>query len=407
MNDTLKRFNRVRQSGDGNFMAALASVHADAGVAALFQITPTTQFAEALMELKREGKTEMELLLMNGEDDAYTACHTASQCGSSVVTGSCSQGLLFAAQVIKSFAGSRCPVVNYSAMRATSAPISIHAEHDDILFFRDSGGLIWIAKTPQEVYDLMLLAFKVGEHLKVQLPVNVGCDGFDVSHTVTINSVLSEEAVGEFRKWLGEYVRPNSLLSEKFVSLGGLALPQHHMDIVYSQLMAMENALPVMEESFAEYRKLFGNVPDLVEGYRMEDAKHALISMGSAFGTTKEAVDIVREKHGIKIGTLSVMSYRPFPVIRLWRELRKMDSVAVLDRAPTFGTVNAPLGSDVSGIFQNHFVRPKIMNCVYGIGGRTMTVEHVIEQIILPLANAEETWISNTRPTWIGVNGGK
>ncbi|MFA6494668.1 MAG: ferredoxin oxidoreductase, partial [Candidatus Paceibacterota bacterium] len=392
----------------GNYMGALAMVHVDIGVSALFQITPSTQGAEWLMEFKRLGMMpHTKLLLMNGEDDAFTACHTASQCGSTVGTFTCSQGALFAAQVIKSLGGSRCPVVTLFATRTTSAPISIHASHDDVMFFKDCGIITLFARNPQEVYDLTLLAFKIGQDAKVQLPVIVAYDGFDVSHTVTSNDVLNEHGVLGYRKWLGKYKRPNSLLSlDHAVSLGGLALPHHHMDIVYAQLMAMENAADVSKIAIAEFSERFWKIPDLINGYKMEDAEYAIVSLGSTFGTTREAVDVAREK-GIKVGALSIMSYRPFPVHDVREALGRMKAVAVLDRAPTFGTAVAQLGADVAGVFYNSPLRPDMMNCIYGIGGRTLSVEHTFEQIIHPLVHERDAWIDAARPVWVGVNGGK
>jgi len=398
---------RTSKAGDGNFMAALACMHADIDVAPLFQITPTTQFAEWLTEFKSQGlMPHAQILLMNGEDDAYTAAHTASQCGVRVGTGSCSQGIAFALQPILSAAGSRCAWVNFTGMRGLSAPITIHATHE-IMILRDAGIIILIAKNPQEVYDLMCCAFKIAEDPRIQLPVIVGCDGFDVSHTVVENSVLNEEGILDLRAWLGRYNRPNSLLDKDHpVSLGGLVLPQHHMDVVYSQLMAMENVIGVMEEVFAEYRERFGEIPELINEYNMNDAEYSVVSLGSSFGQVKEAVDIARES-GIKVGALSVLSYRPFPVEHIRKALANMKAAALLDRYPTFGSLDGPLGADIAGVFKNSSVRPALMSCIYGIGGRTLSVEHTIDQVIKPLVLQKETWLNNTRPVWIGVNGGK
>ncbi len=395
------------QSGDGNYLAALAGVHAAIQFAGLFQITPTTQFAEWLMEFQRQGLLpNTRLVLANGEDDAFTACHTASQCGVRVLTGSCSQGLLFAAQPIKSLAGSRCPVVIAAATRATSAPISIHASHDDVIFFRDSGIITWFAKKPQEVYDLILLAFKVAEDRRVQLPIFVGYDGFDVSHTIADNIVLNDEGAKEYQKWVGTYSRPNDLLNPGHpVSLGGLALPNYFMEIVYAQMRAMENVLGVTEEAMTSFSEKFHEIPGLVTGYKTDDAEQVIISMGSTFGTTKEAVDIARSR-GIKAGTMSIMSYHPFPVQKIRETLAKTKAIAVLDRAPTFGAPNAPLACDVTGAFYNQSSRPAVMSCIAGLGGRTLTVEQILQEIIDPLQKPED-WAGETRPRWIGVAGGK
>jgi len=396
------------EAGDGNYMGARAFVDAAIQVSALFQITPTTQFAEWLTEFKRRGLLPMtELLLMNGEDDAFTACHSASQCGVRVGTGSCSQGLLFGAQPLKSLAGSRCPVVTLAAMRSTSAPINIHCSHDDVQFFRDTGNIILIAKDPSEVYTCALLAFKIGEDPRVQLPVIVGYDGFDVSHTIkTDNRVLSEEGLALFRDYLGEYDRPNSALSlEHSVSMGSLVLPQYFMEVNYAELMAMENALVAGEDAVKYFSKNFWKIPPLVTGYRTADAEYIVIGMGSTWGTMKEAVDVARDK-GIKAGAVSVMMYRPFPVAKLRKILGKAKAIATLDRAPTFGAPCGPFGADVAGMFVNQAKKPLIMNCIYGLGGRLLSVQDLVTDVIEPL-KTPKTWQNDTRSVWIGVRGGK
>lgn len=44
----------------------------------------------------------------------------------------------------------------------------------------------------------------------------------------------------------------------------------------------------------------------------MDDAEYVIVIMGSAAGTTKEAVDELREQ-GIKAGMIKVRVFRPFP----------------------------------------------------------------------------------------------
>ena len=58
----------------------------------------------------------------------------------------------------------------------------------------------------------------------------------------------------------------------------------------------------------------------------MEDAERAVIMMGSAAGTTKDAIDRLRAK-GEKVGLIKIRLYRPFPADAIAEELKKCADV--------------------------------------------------------------------------------
>jgi pyruvate ferredoxin oxidoreductase alpha subunit len=398
-----------REFGDGNYMAALAGVHAEIQYSMDFQITPDTQFVEHLFDFKRRGilPSYARLALANGENDAFTACHMASQCGRRVITGSCSQGFGFSYESIKSLAGSRCPVVIINASRTISAPVNIHYGTDDAYIFENCGITIVFARTPQEVYDWTLLMFKVAEDLRVQLPVIVSYAGFDVSHTVTGNTVLSEEGLKLYRSWLGKYVRPNSLLNPGHpVSLGGLALPPFHMDINYALMKAGENVISVTKEAIKYFSETFRKVPDIINGYKTEDAKYLVVSMGSDFGTMKEAVDMARER-GVKVGAVSYAMFRPFPVedTMNMKAFGRAKSIAVFERCPAYGRRMGIFASDICTSLSGLRRKPYVMSCLAGLGGKMFPAEF-IDNAIDRLTRPDE-WKNNPRPFWFGVNGGE
>ena len=52
------------------------------------------------------------------------------------------------------------------------------------------------------------------------------------------------------------------------------------------------------------------------EEYKLEDADYAIVMIGSAAGTTKDAIDALRAQ-GKKVGLLKLRVFRPFPGMRL------------------------------------------------------------------------------------------
>lgn len=397
--------NYVIQPGDGNLMAATAITHADTDVVAVYQITPSTQVSEHIAEKKRTGEFAGEVRVLHGEIEAFTACYTASQCGARVAGPSCSQGLLYASELLHAMPGARCPVVIPAANRAVSAPINIHADHSDVMPFRDSGAVMLFAKNAQEVYDFILLAFKIGEDKRVQLPVWVNYDGFEISHTAAINKVLNEEGIKKLRDYLGIYDRPCSMLKmETPHATGGLVLPNYFMEAKYAIVQAMQNVPKVMAEAVKFYSENFWHVDSFIEGYELEDAEYAVVTMGSRFGTVKEAVKQARDK-GEKVGALRIVSFRPFPVEQVRELLRGKKSVAVLDRSGVYGSPMSPLCENIAGSLINLTNgQPYVRGFVDSLGGRVLSVEQVLD-IIQSLKN-HKNWKNSIRSTWVGVEKG-
>jgi pyruvate ferredoxin oxidoreductase alpha subunit len=254
------------------------------------------------------------------------------------------------------------------------------------------------------VYDFTFLAFKVGEDKRIQMPVWVNYDGFEVSHTTVINKVLNEAGIKKVRDWLGIYDRPCSMLNiEHPHSTGGLVLPNYFMEVKYAILQAMQNVPKVMTEAAKFYSENFWPVHSFVEGYELEDAEYAIVTMGSRFGTVKEAVRLARA-NGEKVGALRIISFRPFPVEQIRTMLGNKKAVAVLDRSAVYGSAMPPLCGDIASSLANLPTVPRTRSFVDSMGGRVLTIEQVFK--IIESLKHPEKWEMDTRSTWIGVEKG-
>ena len=100
----------------------------------------------------------------------------------------------------------------------------------------------------------------------------------------------------------------------------------------------------------------------------MDDAEYVIVIMGSAAGTTKEAVDELREQ-GIKAGMIKVRVFRPFPGAELAAALENAKGIAIMDRAESFSGCGGPLGSELKAALST------TVNYFYGLAGRDYTVE--------------------------------
>ncbi len=61
----------------------------------------------------------------------------------------------------------------------------------------------------------------------------------------------------------------------------------------------------------------------LIEEYKMEDAEYAVVIIGSAAGTTKDAIDHMRE-NGEKVGLVKIRSFRPFPGKEIAKSIKEL-----------------------------------------------------------------------------------
>jgi pyruvate ferredoxin oxidoreductase alpha subunit len=141
-------------------------------------------------------------------------------------------------------------------------------------------------------------------------------------------------------------------------------------------IRALEGAKSVIAEVGAEYGELSGRAYGVLDEYLLDDADVAIVAMSGAAGTARVVADGMRAE-GVKAGVLRIRSYRPFPVAEVVAALQGIKAVAVLDRASSPGAVLAPIASDICAAFYNQAQRPTIVNYVFGLGGRDLSLEHV------------------------------
>jgi len=124
-----------------------------------------------------------------------------------------------------------------------------------------------------------------------------------------------------------------------------------------------------------EFGQKFGRPYGFFEEYRTEDAETCIVVMSSAAGTCNEAVDGMREE-GLKIGLIKPRVFRPFPHNKIAAALKDFAAVAVLDRSVSPGAFGGPLFTEVRSALYDFDRRPKVINYIFGLGGRDIKVEH-------------------------------
>ena len=364
---------------NGDEAVALAVKQSDVDVIAAYPITPQTIIVEKLSEYVANNEIETEYVCTESEHSAMAACLAASATGARVFTATASAGLALMHEMLFVTSGCRAPVVMAVANRALSAPLNIHGDHSDAMAERDSGWIQIYAENAQEVYDSVIQAFRIAEHLDVQLPVMVGLDGFTLSHTLENVQTLADETVKDFVKTRqfpvvltheGKTV-PFKLDPDTPLTIGPVALPNYYFEFKRQQEEAMKNAMNVIQQIHDEYAQLTGRAygGGLLEQYKLGDAEIAVICLGSTAGTAKAVIDELRNG-GVKAGLLRIRTYRPFPAEAIVKALRKAKAVAVMDRSMSFGGRGGAVFHEVRHALYDSATRPYVVNYIYGLGGR-------------------------------------
>jgi len=363
---------RVAKTGNEAVAEGMRQINPD--VVAAYPITPQTEIVQIFSSFVANGKVDTEFVTVESEHSAMSATVGAASAGARAMTATSANGLALMWEIVYIAASMRLPIVMPVVNRALSGPINIHCDHSDTMGARDSGWIQIFSENAQEAYDNLLQAVRIAENKNVLLPVMVTMDGFIISHAMEVMHLLEDEKV---RQWVGEYVPENPLLDvDNPVTVGPLDLYDWNMEHKRQQAEAMVQAKPVILEVARDYAKLSGREYGLFEEYMLDDAEIAIVALGSTAGTAKEVVKALRAD-GVKAGLLKVRVFRPFPACEIARALQGKKAVAVMDRSDSFNAVSGPVFAEVRSAMYGMENAPAIVDYVYGIGGRDVTMDHI------------------------------
>lgn len=363
-----------RLSGNESVAEALRQINPD--VMAAFPITPSTEIPQYFSKLVANGQVDSEFIPVESEHSAMSAVIGSQSAGARSVTATSSAGMALMWEELYLAASNRLPCVLTLVNRALSGPININCDHSDSMGARDSGWIQIYAENNQEVYDNLCMAYRIAEHKDVMLPVMICQDGFITSHAVE-NIVLNEDE--DVKNFVGEYNPENSLLNPECpMAVGPYSVTNYYFEAKRAQAEALKNAKQVTLDVAKEYAKISGREYGLFEEYKMDDAEYAVVIIGSAAGTAKDAVDELREQ-GIKAGLIKIRLFRPFPAEEIAESLKNIKAVALMDRTESYNDNCGPIGSEVTTALYRAGSNALAVNYVYGLGGRDVKVSDMVE----------------------------
>ncbi|MDO5388107.1 MAG: pyruvate synthase, partial [Clostridia bacterium] len=342
-----------------NEAVCIAAKQIDYHLMGYYPITPSTQIPEGMDIMKSNGELNTVMIAAEGEHSAAGICYGGTLTGARVINATSANGLLYALEQLPVQSGTRMPMVMNVACRTVSAPLCIKGDHSDIMFALNTGWIIFFAKDNQEAYDFNIIGLKVAE--RVKLPVIVAYDGFFTSHQK--KKLLVFEDGNDVKSYVGEYKAPYTVVDgENPVTVGSYMNEPDIINNKYQLRLAMEEAKDVIFDEFNKFEEISERKYEVINKYMSDDADVIFIVLGSAFDTTKEAVDKMRAE-GNKVGAVTVQAIRPFYGKEISDACKNAKVVVIGDRQDSYGE-GGSFSTEIKAAFYENGIEAKVITRV-------------------------------------------
>jgi len=378
-----------------------------------FPIGPSDEVMETMRIRIDQGEMPNARIIQMENEKGVVSCQLGlSRVGIRSLFATCTEGLLWPASEIRYASGARLPMMIVITSRGIEPPTTVYPDHEDFIMMRDMGWLMFYCEDSQDIIDTIIQAYKISEDRSVFLPVFVGYDGWEVSHGKSRVILPDQDKVDTFlppfpARDEGDYVSIDWYERCKLRRLQWTEFDrEYHMEMKFTQVEALENAIPLIEEVGREYQGLFGsNHVGSLETDGCEDADIVLVTMGVFAPLVRVTAKAYRERC-IKVGTIKLRAFRPFPERALSEAVGNAKAVIVVER-----NCRAAVYAELKSALYTHFIAekrgkvpPMVMGRVVGLGGRWVSPTE-IGQIIDEGVEAIKAGKVEKSMEWIGLKG--
>jgi pyruvate/2-oxoacid:ferredoxin oxidoreductase alpha subunit len=356
----------MRRLMTGNEAAALAAKMANPQVIAAYPITPQTSIAEKLAHYAATGEVRARYIKVESETSALAACIGGSLGGARTFTATSSQGLALMHELLHWASGARLPIVLVNVNRSMAAPWSLGVDHNDTLSQRDTGCLQLYCETAQEVFDTILIAFKLAE--KILIPTMVCMDGFYLSHFSEPLDIPDQQDVEGF---LPPRKARYKMDPRDPCTFGGGVSAQVLYELRQRMQADMEKVPELLERISLDFSKRFGRRYRAVEMIRKQGDDLVLITTATLAGTAKA---YVKQAEGVAL--IKIRLFRPFPSSDLRKAVQGFERGVIIDRnlSPGAGGIFA---QEIKTSLYGTEEQIPLVSVIGGLGGVDVTVDHL------------------------------
>jgi len=343
----------VSTTADGSAAVVWVDSHITTGACAYPITSSTTMGVGYQMEVANGKKNVWDQPLafveLESEHSSASTCEGYALAGGRVSNFTSGQGLILMKEVLFAISGKRLPAVFHIGARAmTSHSLNVHAGHDDVMGVADCGWGMLFARNAQEVGDMALIARRVAEDTHTPF-LNVQ-DGFLTTHTVE-KVLLPEPEM--MRKFIGAPEKKLVNLMNPLVPLmsGSVQNQDSYMKGKIAQRFYYDNVLGAVQAAMDEFYNLTGRRYLPADPYRLDDAEYAIVGLGSMIETAQATADWLREEEGLRVGTLHITCFRPFPGPQIVEALKNVKAIAVVERMDDPQAQSNPLAAEIKAAF--------------------------------------------------------
>jgi pyruvate-ferredoxin/flavodoxin oxidoreductase len=348
-------FPGIRTTADGSEAVVWVETHITQGACA-YPITPSTNMGGGYQLAVANGQKNLwgealAFLELESEHSSASTCEGFALAGGRVSNFTSGQGLILMKEVLYVIAGKRLPVVFHIGARAlTSQGLNIHAGHDDVMGVADCGWGMLFARNVQEAADLALIARRVAEESETPF-FNIQ-DGFLTTHTIESLRLPELELMKQFVGDPNNGHRLRNLMDPAHPIMSGVVQNQDsYMKGKIAQRYFYDRVPSITARVMDEFYTLTGRRYGAVDGYALDDAECVIVGMGSLMETATATAKYLRQHQGVKIGTLHVTSFRPFPGAQIVAALKRAKAIAVIERMDNPTAQSNPLTAEIKAAF--------------------------------------------------------
>lgn len=348
-------FPGIPATADGSEAVVWVETNVTQGACA-YPITPSTNMGGGYQLAVANGQRNLwgeplAFLELESEHSSASTCEGFAVAGGRVANFTSGQGLILMKEVLYVIAGKRLPAVFHIGARAlTSQGLNIHAGHDDVMGVADCGWGMLFARNVQEAADLALIARRIAEESETPF-FNIQ-DGFLTTHTIESLRLPELELMKQFVGDPDGEHRLRNLMDPAHPIMSGVVQNQDsYMKGKIAQRYFYERIPPIMKRVMGEFHTLTGRRYGMIDADKLDDAEYALVGMGSLVETATATAKYLREQEGVKVGTLHVTSFRPFPGAEIVEALKETKAIAVIERMDNPIAQSNPLTAEIKAAF--------------------------------------------------------
>jgi pyruvate-ferredoxin/flavodoxin oxidoreductase len=349
------RYPGVPTTADGSEAVVWVETNITQGACA-YPITPSTNMGGGYQLAVANGQKNLwgeplVFLELESEHSSASTCEGFALAGGRVSNFTSGQGLILMKEVLYVIAGKRLPVVFHIGARAlTSQGLNIHAGHDDVMGVADCGWGMLFARNVQETADLALISRRIAEESETPF-FNIQ-DGFLTTHTIESLRLPEPELMKQFVGYPNGENRLRNLMDPSHPIMSGVVQNQDsYMKGKIAQRFFYDRIPGIARRVMDEFCFLTGRRYGVIDSYELKDAEYALVGMGSLTETATATAKYLRDKEGVKVGTLHITSFRPFPGPEVVEALKHAKSIAVVERMDNPTAQSNPLTAEIKAAF--------------------------------------------------------